>query len=76
MSRAPVCAAAECCGSSEKVLRLSLVTWNVLFIGLALPGFALLCSSLSSVQSLGFGSGSRFGWVQTGLTVWFNRVSS
>lgn len=28
------------------------------------------------VQSLGFGSGSRSGWVQTGLTVWFNRVSS
>lgn len=44
MYRAPVCAA-ECCGSSETVLRLSLVTRNVLFIGLALPGFGLLCSA-------------------------------
>lgn len=78
MRRAPVCVLLNAVGVQTKVSRLCLVTRKVFgffFIGLALPGSALLCSSSSSVQSLGFGSSSRFGWVQSGLTMWFNRVS-
>lgn len=36
------------------------------------PALCLFCSSLPSVQNMGFGCGSRFGWFQTGLTVRFN----
>lgn len=76
MRRAPVRVLLNAVGVQTKVKRLCLVTRKCsFFIGLALRGSALLCSSSSSVQSLGFGSSSRFGWVQTGLTMWFNRVS-